>query len=115
MKKRMCVCINWVTLLYSRNWHNIANQLSFNKKKMTCTRIPVSTFTSEEPKDTFVEITCGDTGKSKEQSTKRKEYRFLQERISGVFYNEANILSLETLRKGQDASHKNLKSYQHHF
>ena len=24
---------DWVTLLYSRNWHNIVNQLYFNKKK----------------------------------------------------------------------------------
>ena len=24
---------NWVTLLYSRNWHNIVNQLHFNLKK----------------------------------------------------------------------------------
>ena len=24
----------WVTLLYSRNWHNILNQLYFNNKKM---------------------------------------------------------------------------------
>ena len=23
---------NWVTLLYNRDWHKIANQLSFNKK-----------------------------------------------------------------------------------
>ena len=23
---------DWVILLYSRNWHNIVNQLSFNKK-----------------------------------------------------------------------------------
>ena len=25
----VCVC-DWVTLLYSRNWHNIVNQLYFN-------------------------------------------------------------------------------------
>ena len=24
---------DWGTLLYSRNWHNIANQLGFNKKE----------------------------------------------------------------------------------
>ena len=24
---------NWVTLLYSRNWHSIVNQLYHNKKK----------------------------------------------------------------------------------
>ena len=24
---------NWVTLLYSRNWHNIVNQLYFNNNK----------------------------------------------------------------------------------
>ena len=24
---------DWVTLLYSRNWHNIVNQLYFNKKE----------------------------------------------------------------------------------
>ena len=24
---------NWVTLLYNRDWHNIVNQLYFNKKK----------------------------------------------------------------------------------
>ena len=24
---------NWITLLYSRNWHNIVNQLHFNKNK----------------------------------------------------------------------------------
>ena len=24
---------NWVTLLYSRNWYNIVNQLYFNKNK----------------------------------------------------------------------------------
>ena len=29
----VCVCVcNWVTLLYSRNWHNTGNQLQFNKK-----------------------------------------------------------------------------------
>ena len=27
----VCVC-DWVTLLYSRNWHNNVNQLYFNKK-----------------------------------------------------------------------------------
>ena len=26
MRKRMCVC-DWVTLLYSRNWHNAVSQL----------------------------------------------------------------------------------------
>ena len=25
---------DWVTLLYGRNWHNIVNQLYFNKKKV---------------------------------------------------------------------------------
>ena len=25
---------DWVTLLYSRNWHHIENQLYFNKKKI---------------------------------------------------------------------------------
>ena len=31
--KRECLYVyNWVTLLYSRDWHNIANQLYFNKK-----------------------------------------------------------------------------------
>ena len=24
---------DWVTVLYSRNWHNIVNQLYFNKKE----------------------------------------------------------------------------------
>ena len=27
----MYIC-DWITLLYSRNWHNILNQLYFNKK-----------------------------------------------------------------------------------
>ena len=27
---------DWVTLLYSRNWHNIINQLDFNLKKYCC-------------------------------------------------------------------------------
>jgi len=36
MRKRMyihvCICIyDWVTVLYSRNWHNTVNQLHFNK------------------------------------------------------------------------------------
>ena len=33
MKKGVCVCVwcDWVTLLYSRNWHNIINQLDFDK------------------------------------------------------------------------------------
>lgn len=26
---------DWVTLLYSRSWHNIINQLYFNKKNST--------------------------------------------------------------------------------
>ena len=31
--KNECICVyNWVTLLYSRDWHNIVNQLYFNKK-----------------------------------------------------------------------------------
>ena len=31
-EKNGCVCIyNWITLLYSRNYHNIVNQLYFNK------------------------------------------------------------------------------------
>ena len=31
-KKRMYVCMyDWVTFLYSRNWHNISNELYFNK------------------------------------------------------------------------------------
>ena len=25
---------DWVTMLYSRNWHNTVNQLYFNRKKM---------------------------------------------------------------------------------
>ena len=32
----VCICIymiDWVTLLYSRNWPNIVNQLCFIKKK----------------------------------------------------------------------------------
>ena len=30
----MDICMyNWVALLYSRNWHNIVNQLYTNKKK----------------------------------------------------------------------------------
>ena len=30
----MCVCVrDWVTMLYSRNWHNIVNQLYSHKKK----------------------------------------------------------------------------------
>ena len=43
MRKRICfirisVCVfinvyDWVTLLYSKNWHNIVNQPYFNKKK----------------------------------------------------------------------------------
>ena len=28
----MYVCPGLITLLYSRNWHNIVNQLYFNKK-----------------------------------------------------------------------------------
>ena len=33
MRKRMYVYIyDWVTLLYSRNWHNTVNQLYFDKK-----------------------------------------------------------------------------------
>ena len=32
--KKECTCVqNWITLLYSRDWHNIVNQLCFNKKK----------------------------------------------------------------------------------
>ena len=27
---------DWITFLYSRNWHNIVNQLYFNKKKRRC-------------------------------------------------------------------------------
>ena len=27
------VCVFWVTLLYSRNWHSVVNQLYFKKKK----------------------------------------------------------------------------------
>ena len=31
--ERKCINMyNWVTLLYSRNWHNIVNQWCFNKK-----------------------------------------------------------------------------------
>ena len=32
--KNVCAgtCVRWVTLLYSRNWSNIVNQLCFNKK-----------------------------------------------------------------------------------
>ena len=31
MRKRVCVFIyDWVTSLYSRNWHNIVNQIDFN-------------------------------------------------------------------------------------
>ena len=29
-KKCMCVC-DWVTMLYSKDWHNSVNQLYFNK------------------------------------------------------------------------------------
>ena len=37
MRKGMYICVyDWVTLLYSRNWHNTVNQLySNNKKKST--------------------------------------------------------------------------------
>ena len=32
LKKNGCVYVyNWITLLYSRNYHNIVNQLYFNK------------------------------------------------------------------------------------
>ena len=31
--KNECICVyNWVTLLYSRDWHNSVDQLYFNKK-----------------------------------------------------------------------------------
>ena len=34
IRKRMYnVNINWVTLLYSRNWHDIVNQLQFLKRR----------------------------------------------------------------------------------
>ena len=30
----VCVCVSdWVTLLHSRSWHNIVNELFFNLKK----------------------------------------------------------------------------------
>ena len=30
----VCVCVyDWITLLYSKNWHNIVNQLYFNKNE----------------------------------------------------------------------------------
>ena len=32
IKKECLYVYNWVTLLYSRDWHNIVNQLYFNKK-----------------------------------------------------------------------------------
>ena len=31
----MCVWYDWVTMLYSRNWHNIVNQLYFNLKTVS--------------------------------------------------------------------------------
>ena len=42
LKENRCLCIyNWITLLYSRNDHNLVNQLDFdktlkNEKKKTC-------------------------------------------------------------------------------
>ena len=33
IKKECQYVYNWVTLLYSRDWHNIVNQLYFNLKK----------------------------------------------------------------------------------
>ena len=33
IKKEGIDVYNWVTILYSRDWHNIVNQLYFNKKK----------------------------------------------------------------------------------
>ena len=38
-KQKVCMGI-WVTLLYSRNWRNIVNQLHFNKKNFKCTFAP---------------------------------------------------------------------------
>ena len=32
---------DWVTLLYSRNWHNVVNQLYFNKKIVIKKMIPL--------------------------------------------------------------------------
>ena len=33
MRKRIYIYVyDWITLLYSRNWHNIVNQLYSNKK-----------------------------------------------------------------------------------
>ena len=32
-KKKNVYMFDWVTLLYSRNWHNTVNQLYFNKNK----------------------------------------------------------------------------------
>ena len=32
-KKECLFVYNWITLLYSRDWHGIVNQLYFNKKK----------------------------------------------------------------------------------
>ena len=32
IRKGVCVCVyDWVTLLYSRNWHNIVTQLYLKK------------------------------------------------------------------------------------
>ena len=34
IKKECMYVYNWVTLLYSRDWHSIVNQLYFNLKKL---------------------------------------------------------------------------------
>ena len=33
IKKEWVPMYNWITLLFSRDWHNIVNQLDFNQKK----------------------------------------------------------------------------------
>ena len=37
-KKNMCMC-DWVTMLYSRNWYNIVNQLYLNKEYLSKFRL----------------------------------------------------------------------------
>ena len=50
MRKIMCICIYvWVTMLYSKNWHNTINQPYCNKNKILQKVCPITTTLNTSP------------------------------------------------------------------
>ena len=73
----MCVCVyvyTWITLLYSRNEHNIVNQLYFNKRNFRKGKKWISWFTPKENCMLYIKTQNSGFGENSEDPASFNEY-----------------------------------------